>query len=217
MVTHGKGKPPKEHPAVPRLCPGGTVAVLGTGPSLAQADVDRCRGLDAVIAVNDSYRVAPWATVLYAADAKWWRWHPDAAKFAGLKYALDGVRAPGVQVLRRGPETGLATDPTLVALGRNGCYQAINVAVHLGASQILLLGVDMCNGPRADGQGRSDHFFGHHPDNTGPDFDVCRQRFATLVGPLAQLGVDVLNCSRRTALKAFPLVPLEDALSRRAA
>ena len=212
-----KGKRPKVIPAVPRLCPGGTVAVLGTGPSLARADVEACRVLDAVIAVNDAWRLAPWATCLYAADAKWWRWHPEAAQFAGLKYTLEGVRLPGVEVLARGKETGLSTDPTRVNLGRNGVYQAINVAVHFGARRVILLGVDMSNGPRADGRGKSDHFFGHHPDNSGPQFAVSLERFATLVKPLAQLGVEVVNATRRTALKVFPLVALEEALARRAA
>jgi hypothetical protein len=89
-----------------------------------------------------------------------------------------------------------------VALGLNGAYQSINVAVHLGASRVLLLGVDMQGG----------HFFGRHPNNSGPPFSMCLQRFETLVEPLKTAGVEVLNCSRKTALKAFPRVELEQAI-----
>lgn len=211
---------------VPRLLPaGGTMAVLGSGPSLAAADVDLLRGrVDGVIAVNNAYVLAPWATALYAADGKWWKWHNGACEshvvervtypaFPGLKYCLAATKWKDVQVLRRGPEVGLTADPSRVALGRNGVYQAINLAVHFGATRILLLGVDMANGQRADGKGSSDHFFGHHPDHTAPQFSLCLERFPTMLKPLADLGVEVLNCSRRTALKAFPLVSLEEALA----
>lgn len=209
------------YPEVPRLMSAGTVAVLGSGPSLCRADVEACRVLEGVICVNDTYKLAPWALALYAADEKWWTWHSGAPAFAGrYRYTLAGEVArkwKGVVALRRGSETGLSSDRTRVALGRNGVYQAINVAVHFGASRILLLGVDMSLGPRADGKGKSDHFFGHHPDNTKPEFAECLRRFETLVRPLRDAGVEILNCSRRTALTAFPCVPLEEALARREA
>jgi len=202
--------------SVPRLLEGGTVLVMGSGPSLNQSDVDLARAhVSAVIAVNDSYKLAPDADVLYAADARWWGWHKGASAhvtgggvkypaFTGrYKYALTAVPGyPDVQVLRRGPQTGLTLDPGRVALGLNGAYQSINVAVHLGASRVLLLGVDMQGG----------HFFGRHPNNSGPPFSMCLQRFQTMVEPLKQAGVEVLNCSRKTALKAFPRVELEQAI-----
>jgi len=192
---------------------------MGSGPSLNQSDVDLARAhVSAVIAVNDSYKLAPDADVLYAADARWWGWHKGGQTphivgnvkypaFTGRRmYALSHIGSyPWVEVLRRGPQTGLSLDPARVALGLNGSYQAINVAVHLGASRVLLLGVDMQGG----------HFFGRHPNNSGPPFSMCLQRFETLVVPLKQSGVEVLNCSRKTALKAFPRVPLEEALGIR--
>jgi hypothetical protein len=200
---------------VPVLWPnGGTAVVLGSGPSLSAADVDYVRErVDGVIAVNDTYRLAPWATALYAADAKWWQWHKGAPSFTGqFKFTLSGTATtwPGVVCLKRGQDTGLSENPEALALGRNGVYQAINLAVHFGATRILLLGVDMQNGARADGRGTSDHFFGHHPDNTGPQFSLCLERFKTLVAPLAARGVEVINCSRRTALRCFPMKALED-------
>jgi hypothetical protein len=41
---------------------------------------------------------------------------------------------------------------------------------------------------------------------------MCLERFQTMVEPLKKAGVEVLNCSRKTALKAFPRVELEQAL-----
>jgi hypothetical protein len=35
---------------------------------------------------------------------------------------------------------------------------------------------------------------------------------AAMVEPLERSGVEVINCTRRTALETFPLMALEDAL-----
>jgi hypothetical protein len=208
-------KQPITYASVPRLLPnGGTVLVTGSGPSLNQADVDYARAhVDLTIVVNSSYKFAPDATALYAADAKWWGWHKGCLSshsvgtekypaFTGkLKYCLSRTPwYPEVQLLRRGTQHGLMLDPGKVALGHNGVYQSINVAVHFGATRIVLLGVDM--------KGR--HFHGEHPDRTVPPFSVCLARFAGLVQPLADAGVEVVNCTPGSALKCFPMASLED-------
>lgn len=196
-------------PTVPRLCPGGTVVCLGTGPSLTQADVDAVRGKATVIAVNDAFRLAPWAEVLYACDAKWfyWNWLKGARDFAGLKFALDVAAKKyfGVTVLKKTGETGLELDPSGLRAGRNSGFQAIGLAVHLGAARILLLGYDM----------HGDHFFGQHPDSSKPPFVICLQRFATLVEPLKAAGVEIINCTPNSALTCFPMQPLREALRAR--
>src|SRR5690349_852168 len=80
------------------LYQGGTVLCVASGPSLTQEDIDHCRPhVDATIVVNASFRLAPWATVLYAADREWWR-HPaygDAVAFAGLKYSIGPLEGKG--------------------------------------------------------------------------------------------------------------------------
>lgn len=195
-------------PVVPRLWPNATIVCLATGPSLTRADVDACAGLRR-IAINDAYRLAPQADVLYACDQKWWYWHKGAPGFAGLKFALD-PRAkswPGLTVLQNTGTKGLELKPTGLRTGHNSGYQAINLAVHLGASRIVLLGYDM----------KGDHFFGAHPDNTRPPFALCLKAFEALVAPLAAAGVSVVNATRSTALTCFPRVPLESVLAEVAA
>ncbi len=213
-----KPKAPLVYATVPRILPhGGTVLVLGSGPSLTRADVDFAQArVDAVIAVNDAYKLAPDADCLYAADAQWWKWHHGATEHVmpnGVKYpAFTGPYKyclkhsyRDVAVLKKGPETGLSLDPSAVALGRNSVFQAMNVAVHFGGTRILLLGVDMQGQPGS-------HFFGRHPNNTGAPFNICLQRFATMVEPLKKARVTVINCTRKTALTCVPCVTLEDAL-----
>ena len=189
---------------MPRLWPESLIVCLGTGPSLTRADVARVQG-QRVIAINNAYQVAPWADVLYACDAKWWRWHHGAPGFVGRKYTLaPGLRDyPEVAAVTNTGTLGLETDPRGLRTGHNSGYQAINLAVHLGARTIVLLGYDM----------QGDHYFGRHPDGTKPPFNRCLAAFETLVDPLAALGVTVINCTRRTALTTFPQRRLEEALS----
>ena len=197
---------------VPALCPGGTVVCLATGPSLCATDVDACRGKATVIAVNDAWRLAPWADALLASDAAWWRQYQGVPGFTGLKFCLerDAARWPGVQVLANtGPE-GLETTPTGLRTGRNTGAAAINLAVHFGAARIVLLGYDM----EARSEAHS-HFFGAHPRGLrgGSPYALFRQMIATMVAPLAALGIEVINCSRQTALTCFPRRPLAEVLA----
>jgi hypothetical protein len=196
-------------PTVPRLWPGSTVVCLGTGPSLTTEDVAYVRGKARVIAVNDAVTLAPDADVLYACDFKWWHWHRGAPAFQGLKFALTkhAERYPGVTVLRNTGDTGLERDPSGLKTGKNSGYQAINLAVHLGAARVILLGYDMTATGRKGG-----HFFGAHPDQSMPPFALCLRHFASLVAPLATAGVEVLNCTRQTALTVFPQPALEAVL-----
>ncbi len=191
--------------SVPRVWPGETVVCIGTGPSLTPADVDACRGRARVIVINNAYKIAPWADVMYACDAKFWKWEQGAASFQGRKYAIEAAAAqwPGVEVLRNLGPRGLSLDPSGVKTGHNSMYQAINMAVLFGAATVLLLGCDM----------RGDHYFGSHPDKSRPPFAKCLEAFPTLVAPLKAIGVAVFNCSRESALTCFPRASLGEMLA----
>lgn len=195
---------------VPRLLPhGGTVVCIGGGPSLTQEDVDYCRDkADAVIAINNAYQLAPWATALYACDARWYTWHRGAKGFKGLKYCLQKAAAqwPGVRVLKRMGYPGLERKPHGIRIGTNSGYQALNVAYHFGATRILLLGYDM------QLTGGKSHWFGEHPNNIKPNVGSFRSCFTALEKELPAYNLTVINCSRETALTCFPRMPLEQAL-----
>jgi hypothetical protein len=198
---------------VPRCWPGSTIVCLASGPSLCQADVDACRDVAHVIAIKDSVRLAPWADVMYACDRKYWLAHPETEAFPGPKYGLESVAGrPDVQVLRIAGTLGLETRPSGLCTGHNSGYQAINLAVHLGAARIVLLGYDM------QPQGVTHHWFGAHAYNKKhPPYKVFLAHFPYLVAPLQQLGVSVINATRRTVLETFPRQPLLEALHGRAA
>lgn len=208
---------------VPRLCDGGTVVCIASGPSLTTEDVDYCRGkADRMIVVNDNYRLAPWADALIASDYRWWLWHKGVPSFKQLRYATSrGVRELAkrgkwreIQILQNTGRDGLELKPNGLKHGLSTGYRAVNLAVHFGASRIFLLGYDMKR-VGTDGtpeRERKEHWFGEHPNRSRSPFDAFRKCFATMVQPLAELGVSVVNCSRDTALECFPRADLRDVL-----
>jgi hypothetical protein len=166
---------------------------------------NKCR----VIAINDAIFVAWWADWLHGCDYKWWNWHRSSAlKFTGIKTTLtDSVPdAWDVHLLKtakadkEGRTGGFPAEADTVAGGGNGAFQCIQLAAKAGAKRILLLGVDM-----KFGEDKQSHWFGDHPDRIKSDYEgtmLCH--FPSLVEPLAQRNVEVINCSPDSALKIFP-------------
>lgn len=194
---------------VPDIWPGETVAVIGGGKSLTPAQVNACRGRVRVIAINDAYRLAPWADVLWFCDRKWFDWHrAGVMAFTGQVATLENydLRAvlPRLWCLHNVGQTGLYAERWGVMTGGNSGYQAINLAVHLGVRRILLLGFDMKPG----------HWFGDHPRPTPPHVyaGTMLPKFPTLVEPLKKRGVEVINCTPGSALDVFPKANLASCL-----
>jgi hypothetical protein len=147
--------------ALPVLCTTGTVICLATGPSLVPEDVNAVRGRGTVIAVNDAHVLAPWADVLYSSDRYWWTHYRGVPAFGGRRatiefspgrYAKELTKwAPEMFFLRQTGHQGVETDPTgLRTCGQNSGGAALNLAVHLGAQRVILLGYD-CGVPGSGG------------------------------------------------------------------
>lgn len=202
-----------------RRWPGATIVCVASGPTLTEADLAVVRGRAPVVAVNDAIRLAPWADVLYSSDRGWWRYYGGVPSFAGLKVCVGWKRGdatpiwrtPTIHVLTHTGVEGLERDPTGLRTGGHSGYAAINLAVHLGARRIVLLGYS--GGPVA---GKS-HFFGAHPagltESTSANFQAFRQAYPTLLEPLSAAGVSVVNATPRSWITAFPSAPIGDALA----
>lgn len=172
-----------------------TWAVLATGPSLCQTDIDKLQGRCNVVAVSDAYKLCPWADCLASTDQAWWDFHnPD---FKGRKF---GVLPPlHVHVER------VDTFP-----GMNSGALGIMVAQSLGAKRILMLGFDLTGFNGA-------HFFGDHPDGLKctPEhqFTVFINQLNYLSRSLASRGVELINCTAGSAFNGARMVSLDDALN----
>ena len=168
-----------------------------------------------IIAVNDAiyplFGVADW---LHACDWEWWHPHIQTVHtFPGIKTTLsETVPAPWVTgyIENSGCE-GFDPDPSRCRTGANSAYQAMHIAIHTGARRIILVGVDMRDGPAQE-----KHWFGDHPTAIGQHpvyYDsLMIPHFATLKPALEGRGIEVVNASPGSALTAFPMVDLETAL-----
>ncbi len=199
-------KAPVEYATVPRLWAGETAAILATGPSLCQEDVDYCRGKARVLVIKDAVRLAPWADVLYSGDGKWFKEYGKGLQFEGPRYSLDEGSSQWASILKNTGEMGLDLQPNGLRTGRHSGYQAINLAVHLGATRLVLLGYD------AQPLKSKNHFHGEHPWGGKPVYTSFLQMFPFIVQPLKNAGVEVLNASRVSALSMFPRVQLREVL-----
>jgi hypothetical protein len=165
-----------------------------------------------VIVINTSFKLAPWADVLYACDWQFWDYHkPEIDRIFEGQFWTQDSRAQ----LRHGiMKIGGKHDPGLgrgevIHFGGNSGYQCINLAYLWGAKKIVLLGFDMKRGP----QGQS-HWHGDHPRplSTGLPLDKWLVAFDQLAVDLVDEGVPVINATRDTALQCFDKLPLERAL-----
>lgn len=200
---------------------GRRVIVAASGPSLTQEVAELCRD-ETVIAINDAWRLLPWAKVLYACDASWWQHHQGCPEFAGEKWTSHGLRpmndksqipaAWGLHIVRGELRPGFSLDAAVIHYGYNSGFQAGNLAFLMGGDPIVLIGFDL---RQVDGQA---HFFGEHPRplRRTSDYAPFVRAFETASRKLPA-GVRIFNATPGSALKCFPSVDLAGLLAQKAA
>lgn len=182
---------------------GRTVACLASGPSLTAEDCERVRlARLPTIVTNTTYRLCPWADAVFGYDSDWWTWHlADVRKsFLGLRFTHGGNH--GRLVL------SAKLHPRYRDFGNSGAC-AISLAIACGAARIVMLGYDC-----ALTGGRTHHHAPHgHGLRNCDTLPRWPKQFAALARHAAQMGVEVLNASRLTALTCFPRVTLDGVLA----
>jgi len=194
---------------VPPMWHGKTVAILASGPSMSSevAELIR-RSLFPTIAVNTTFRLAPWADVIYGADVLWWEHHArEVAPLAAIKVCCDAVaNVAGLRYLKNTGKVGFDKDPSCTRTGGNSGFQAIHLALHAHAARILLCGFDL----------RGGHWHGKHPEplrNAGEGiYGRWLPLFAALADEANERGTEILNCTPGSALTLWPQVNLEEVL-----
>lgn len=182
-----------------------------------------------VIAVQDAYRVLPYADVLYGCDPHWWRVHKNCEGFHGEKWTthhkdwtnnkLDPdteLKEPladlfGLNVVAGDHGDTFSSDPAKIHYGSNSGFQAINLAILFGCKRIVLVGYDM---RYVDGKA---HFFGEHPRGIGLQKQIEDAQYRGFVEHYRRAvssvpkDVSIINATPGSALNCFPMMSLEDA------
>ena len=185
--------------------------VAASGPSLTpDVAFAVCLSDWPTIAIQDAYRLMPWADVLYGCDAKWWSTHNGCMDFEGEKWSAhdDGTNAKlaeaekyGLNLVAGQDKPGFSLDPEIIHYGSNSGFQALNFAILWGATEIALVGFDM---RRVEGKA---HFFGEHPEplRNGAKYERFVEYFTRAKVPE---GVRILNATPGSALQCYPFVDM---------
>ncbi len=202
---------------LPKAWAGQTCYLVGGGPSLRGFDFDQLRGLH-TIAINRSFLDCPYAEVVCFSDGRFWRWWgPDGSEgqslpdHPGLKITVQSDRKvshPTVLNMTGTGRRGLETRRNRLRHGNSTGCAAMNVAWHLGAARIILLGYD--GKPAKDG---GDNYHGGHPvgyAKAGPvtAYEKMAPYYEPIGLELATRGVEVINASPDSAITCFPKVDL---------
>jgi hypothetical protein len=200
---------------------GETIAIIASGPTAKKAGVEHLQGRVKVIAINESWRLCPWADMLYACDINWWKLHDSVRAFKGIKVSQDQEACNLYKDIKRIVIPDRKSDKLLmeplghVGAGGNSGFQCLNLAAQFGAKRILLVGYDM----RID---LGEHWHArHYPplSNPHPNDNLPRWRAALDKAHevLREIGIEVINCSSVSLLKAYPKMTIEEALNGTAA
>lgn len=196
---------------VPKEWPGETAFIIAGGPSVTQEQVDRLKGRK-VIAIKLSIEKAPWADFLYFADGLWWKTHKATVKaFQGRMvttadlYGVDRV----FKLLKAAPP-GLWPTPDGLAVRRTSTSGAINLAFHLGAKRIVLLGLDGKLAP----DGRTHHHTPHAMPKKQDYFGEQRKDLDTIVPWLKAREIEIFNTNSESTFRMFPFLSFDAALAQ---
>jgi len=183
-----------------------TVVCIASGPSLCLEDCELVKesGFKTLV-TNNTYQLCDWADGLFAFDLRWWMKYKDEvkeSKFSGMKLtysynarALDLISLDGSEWFEH--------------FGNSGS-SIISLAINAGAKRVVLLGYDCM---KEDGKS---HWHGEHPEGFGncKSIGIWPKQFEMVKSFAKNRDVEIINCSRKTALGCFQRMELEDALQK---
>lgn len=172
---------------------GETVAIIGSGPSRTQAQVDYCRGRCRTIVVCHEFRRALWADWLHAGDASWWLRHSRGAEaFAGQHSSYAAV--PGMAHVKH--------LEGLIERGRDSAFQAAQIAIKSRATRLLLIGIDLRR--RANAEHAHTHYR-DDPIRSPADYLSMIECWREMRWP-----IKIVNCSSGSALDWFERATIQE-------
>ena len=185
--------------------------ILGGGPSLANVDLTPLHS-KRVVGVNQAFKLGSWVDVCYWGDCAWYGFNLSAVrKFAGLKITSCS-RCPElgwkhVHRVRRTKPYGIDSEhQDAVAWNNNSGASAINIAAHLGARRIVLLGFDMQLVKR-----KKNWHNDYKGEQYNPEiFSKHLRGFPQIAKDAEALGIEILNATPGSAITQFPFVDIED-------
>lgn len=239
MLKPHERNQPNADPIEPKF-EGETAVLIATGPSISREEVnfvriaqrkDQCR----IFTINNSYQLAPETDVHVSCNEDWWKWYwkrdnilrdMSGDKFTWYKYLADEYKIKYIKAIEG---DGLSLDPKVIHINNGSGPMAINLALHYGIKKLLLIGHDMKFSPDYNGRqqkagSKPRHYFGEYPKPlrhwpsvkiglTKPGvIDGLIEVYNKMPSDLKKAGMEVINCTKGSALPTFPMSTLKDEL-----
>lgn len=195
---------------------GQTVFLLGGGPTLTDLNLKAIVGRP-VIGVNLAYTLGCWVVMTFFADAKFYWWNRDALQaYKGRKVTLNRIaknnavtteNEPNLLFMREGKSGRLYSDPDILAWNRSSGAAAINLAVHTGARNIVLLGYDMRR--VYDRKNWMPHV--QEKTNQNP-YEYMLGTLKGLASSAVEMGVRIINATPGSAIDCFEKMDYSEAV-----
>jgi len=210
--------------SIPPGWSGETAVLIACGPSVTKAQIQTIKnafyaGNCRVMVVNRAYEIAPFADAMYAADEAFWTAHIEIVRDTHIPLLFCAERhpcekwglwwTPGPEGEANGSAAaghmaiGISEDPSYIHFGLHSGFQALNVAFHLGAKRIVLVGYDAHhNGGK--------HFHEDHPEpmQNAAAPHMWLTPYTQAAPQLIAKGVEVINCSPGSAIRNFPFATI---------
>lgn len=229
---------------IPRMWEGGECWIIGGGPSLSeqfeipQDVIDKVISGEETIAtyspflssihdkhiigVNAAFLLGNWIDITFFGDGGFYRDNArelnkvDKMKITCNINAKKMARMKGVKFIHRdrNHSVGISKKKGFVSWNGNSGAAAINLAVHLGAKRIYLLGFDM-----KVGVNKRQHWHSHYNSGKkGPrdprklPFHRHLKGFPMIAKEAKKQGIEIINVSPNSAIKSFKRVSLNEVI-----
>lgn len=194
---------------IPRLW-NSTVFILGGGPSINAVDFSLIKDKH-IVGVNDAFKLGNWVDVCWFGDERWYQWNKEKLRhYQGILFGCPPNSHKIVKVINvlRSDICGISPSPDRIYWNKSSGGSAINLAYHLGATKIVLLGYDM--------HVVDDRHNWHSNHKHIPRNDIYERRFIPPFEKIAQdadrIGLEIINATPNSALTVFPHKRLEDLI-----
>lgn len=199
---------------IPKLYAGRVVFIIGGGPSLRTFDLSPLKD-QICIAVNNAFKIAPWAAHLHFADAIWWQWNRLEVRRQWTKPISTATSDVGIVPLheqgihRLWRDRNRFTREPYQVHGWDSGTQALNIAYHFGVRKAVLVGFDM--------QAASDGATQWHNEHKRPTaVENYEKRFKpglhNVIRGMAEDGIPVVRITNPGSPEA-PLVSFSEAIA----
>jgi hypothetical protein len=198
--------------SIPKLWAGETVLILGNGPSLLSLLSESLLRSHPIIGINEAgFLLRKESDIMFFGDAFWYwmnKEQVDQMPFVKVTYARhpevvpDLDYAADVHLVAGASGFGICKRESKIRFNRSSGGAAINLAYHLGAAQVVLLGYDMRQVLGNKNWFRRGYESGRTKEMSYTNF---LEPFPTIKKDAKALGLEIYNGTPYSDLTIFPL------------